>query len=51
MNNLVFVGETSAKEDINIKETFEELLKQVHVIQKQYREQKREQALKLGKRT
>ena len=29
-NNLLFVGETSAKEDINIKETFESLLKSVH---------------------
>ena len=31
-NNLMFVGETSAKEDINIKETFEELLTKVHGI-------------------
>ena len=38
LNNLVFVGETSAKEDINIKETFEVLLSKVHVVQKQYRE-------------
>ena len=29
-NELVFVGETSAKEDINIKETFETLLERVH---------------------
>lgn len=29
-NNLMFVGETSAKEDINIKETFEALLHSVH---------------------
>jgi len=29
-NGLMFVGETSAKEDINIKETFEELLSKVH---------------------
>ena len=29
-NNLMFVGETSAKEDINIKETFETLLQAVH---------------------
>ena len=29
-NNLMFVGETSAKEDINIKETFESLLQAVH---------------------
>ena len=29
-NGLIFVGETSAKEDINIKETFEELLSRVH---------------------
>lgn len=31
-NNLLFIGETSAKEDINIKETFEFLLTKVHVI-------------------
>lgn len=29
-NNLMFIGETSAKEDINIKETFEALLHSVH---------------------
>ena len=29
-NNLIFIGETSAKEDINIKETFEALLHNVH---------------------
>ena len=29
-NNLIFAGEASAKEDINIKETFETLLHQVH---------------------
>ena len=31
-NNLMFIGETSAKEDINIKETFETLLTKVHSI-------------------
>ena len=30
-NNLMFIGETSAKEDINIKETFESLLQSVHM--------------------
>ena len=34
-NNLLFIGETSAKEDINIKETFESLLKKVHANQKE----------------
>ena len=29
-HNLLFIGETSAKEDINIKETFEGLLTKVH---------------------
>ena len=29
-NGLIFIGETSAKEDINIKETFEGLLSTVH---------------------
>lgn len=29
-NNLVFIGETSAKDDINIKETFEDLMHNVH---------------------
>jgi small GTP-binding protein len=29
-NDLMFIGETSAKEDINIKETFESLLQKVH---------------------
>lgn len=33
-NDLLFVGETSAKEDINIKETFESLLMKVHQKQK-----------------
>ena len=33
-NDLMFIGETSAKEDINIKETFESLLKKVHMKQK-----------------
>jgi len=34
----MFIGETSAKEDINIKETFENLLTKVHSIQKQVKE-------------
>jgi hypothetical protein len=33
-NDLMFIGETSAKEDTNIKETFESLLKRVHSKQK-----------------
>ena len=33
-NGLMFIGETSAKEDINIKETFEALLHNVHKKQK-----------------
>ena len=40
-NGLLFVGETSAKEDINIEETFKTLLERVHKIQKQHREEKR----------
>ena len=39
-NNLLFVGETSAKEDINIKETFEALLEKVHETQKVFKEEK-----------
>lgn len=50
-NNLMFVGETSAKEDINIKETFESLLKTVHSEQRHVGKLKREAALKLGQRT
>ena len=47
---MLFVGETSAKEDINIKETFEALLQKVHLTQKVYREQKLQAAMKLGRR-
>ena len=33
-NNLLFIGETSAKLDVNIKETFETLLQKVHERQR-----------------
>ena len=45
------MGETSAKADINIKESFEALLQKVHSIQKIVKEKKKIEALKLGKRT
>lgn len=50
-NDLMFIGETSAKEDINIKETFESLLKRVHEKQKVVQSIKRYEAMKLGSRT
>ena len=50
-NNLMFVGETSAKEDINIKETFESLLQAVHEEQRKYTEQEYRKALRLKSRT
>lgn len=50
-NNIVWWAETSAKEDIMIKETFESLLKEIHKRQKHITEQKKYEALRLGKRT
>ena len=49
-NNLMFVGETSAKEDINIKETFETLLQSVHTEQRKYNQEEYRKALKLKSR-
>ena len=50
-NGLIYVGESSAKEDINIKEVFETLLTDVHHTQKKFQQQKQEEALRLGQRT
>ena len=50
-NNLLFMGETSAKDNKNIKETFEGLLCQVHWCQRVVQEQKKYEALKLGQKT
>ena len=50
-NNIFTWAETSAKEDIMIKETFESLLKEIHKRQKHIAEQKKYEALRLGQRT
>ena len=50
-NNLRFIGETSAKEDINIKETFETLLQAVHMEQRELNEQKKIDAMRIGSKT
>ena len=47
-NDLIFMGETSAKENINIKEVFENLLCKVHWKQRVVQEQKKVEAWRLG---
>ena len=49
-HNLVYLGETSAKDDINIKGVFEGLLSRVHWRQKDVQEMKKIEAVKLGQK-
>ena len=50
-NDLIFLGETSAKDNINVKEVFEHLLAKVHWKQKIVKEERKVEAWKLGKRS